>query len=371
MAYKEWTPEEDDWIIEHPRHGYPSFLAAGFGNHSRRAYFRRKVSLLSTRTSERVGLEPLDESVSFGKVNPAFHWTDVLDAIQSMQEVSDLAKGSQDKGTVVVETDQPFAVGFISDWHMGSWGTDYRKLAHLTRLILGTNLKIAVLGDMVQMSVSLRNVLEQADNLIPPRMQMQFLESWLDDMEGRILWATWDNHSVEREEKAVGYSKYAELFKDRTIYHSGIGHIDMVVGEETYRIATSHRFRGNTATTAVGGQIRYMRMEAPDREIVVAGDSHRPALYSYYDGDAHRFAVNCGSLQTESGYAKRFFTLHTHTDMPVLVFYPNEHRVIPFLSMEDWLDAGAIGGDSTRLLQADGKHAGGGGGSTGRSRRGG
>lgn len=343
MGYKEWTVEEDAWIVENPRSGYPSFLAAGFTNHSRRAYFRRKVSLLHSSKLERHGMEPLDETTSLSKISPAFHWTDMLDAIQVMQDVSDLTRGSQDYGHVEIQSDKPVAVGFISDWHMGSWGTDYRKLAEMTRTILATDLKIAVLGDMVQMSISLRNVLEQADNLLPPRMQMQFLESWLDDLEGRILWATWDNHSVEREEKAVGFSKYAELFKDRTMYHSGIGHIDMAIGAETYKIATSHRFRGNTATTAVGGQIRYMRMEAPDREIVVAGDSHRPALYSFYDGAQHRFAVNCGSLQIGSGYAKRFFSLHTKTDMPVLVFYPNEHRVVPFLSMEDWQACGELG----------------------------
>ena len=347
MGYKEWTEQEDRWIITHPREGYPSFLAAGFTTHSRRAYFRRKVVLLSSRTDERSGLEPITETTSLSKISPAFHWTDMLDALHTMQDLADLTKGSQDHGYVEIETlgNKPVAIGFISDWHMGSWGTDYRKLAELTKTILETDLRIAVLGDMVQMSISLRNVLEQADNLLPPKMQMQFLESWLDDMQGRILWATWDNHSVEREEKAVGFSKYAELFKDRTMYHSGIGHIDVSVGEEVYRIATSHRFRGNTATTAVGGQIRYMRMEAPDREIVVAGDSHRPALYSFYDGALHRFAINCGSLQVGSGYAKRFFSLHTKTDMPVVVLHPKEHRVIPFLSMEDWMACGGIGSE--------------------------
>lgn len=355
MAYSEWTPDEDQWIIEHPSLGYPSYLAAGFANHSRRAFFRRKVHLLHSRREERRALESVAEGVHLGKVRDVLHWTDVLDAIETMQNVADLGRGSQEHGTVVIEGDKPVAIGFISDWHMGSWGTDYRKLAELTTLILQHDLKLAVLGDMVQMSISLRNVLEQADNLLPPRMQMQFLESWLDDMEGRILWATWDNHSVEREERATGFSRYADLFKDRTIFHNGIGHIDLVVGEETYKIATSHRFRGNTATTAVGGQIRYMRMEAPDREIVIAGDSHRPALYSFYDGAAHRYAINCGSLQTGSGYAKRYFSLHTNTDMPVLVFYPGEHRVVPFLSMEDWVASGGLGSEPKRV-------AGGGGG---------
>jgi hypothetical protein len=274
--------------------------------------------------------------VYWDKKEKDFHWAEVIEPLTAMQGIAKAASNSQDHAHIRIDTDRPVPVLFISDWHIGSWGVNYVEIAQTTRLIQSLGISIACLGDMQQMSIRLRNVMEMGDNLLSPRMQDLFFESWVDDLAAQLLWSTWDNHSVERQESQAGTSRYAEILKEKCIYPSGIGHVDLTVGEHTYKIASSHRFTGNTPLNPTGGQERYMRFEGIDRELTVAGDSHRPSVKEYADGPLNRIAINVGTLQKDSGYAKRFFSLFTHDWMPVVVFCPDRHLMIPYASLQKY-----------------------------------
>lgn len=325
MAGKDWTQAELNWLNANPDGSWHEFMLAGFD----RTYHAFRIKK-AKHTPDHAA------PVIWDKKEASFHWTDLVDLDRQMSAVQETLRQSQDFAQVHLPAAEPQAITFISDWHAGSWGTSLQTIYDKTVQILENNLWVACLGDMLQMAIRLRGVLEVSDNKYSPRTQVKFLESWLEDIAPRLLWATWDNHSVIREEEAVGFSSYAELFKDKTIYHSGIGHLDLTVGDETYKFATSHKFKGNTGSNPTGGQQRYMLNEGLDREIAVAGDSHRPGLAVYTNGPMRRYAINTGTLQHESGYAKRFFSLYSQAAEPVLVLFPNTHQVIPFFSMEDY-----------------------------------
>jgi hypothetical protein len=304
---------------------------------SRDAWRNKRQDLSRKGLRPRLDTPPDMPPVAWDKHEVDFHWTDVLKPLTELQQIAKAASGSQDRAHFHLQTDAPAPVLFVSDWHIGSWGTSYQAIAEITQTIRDRKLWVVALGDMLQMAIKLRNVLEISDNALPPRLQMRFLQSWLEDIAPYVLWSTWDNHSVMREETATGFSQYAELFKEKTVYHSGIGHVDLTVGEETYRVCSSHRFSGNSHLNPTHGQMRYMRFEGIDREIAIAGDSHRPAVQTYTDGPQPRIAVNVGTLQTDSGYAKRHFSLSTHDWMPVVVFFPDRHLMVPFPSLTHYL----------------------------------
>lgn len=340
-------PEDAEAYIAANPDDFDGF-AAGWPGFSRNAWRSKRTRLRAaglTREAarplrRRADSPPEMPPLEWDKAELDFHWSDVLKPLEDLQVIAKAASGSQDRARFRIETDAPAAVLFISDWHIGSWGTSYRKIAEITATIRERRLWVAVLGDMLQMSIKLRNVLEVSDNAIPPRLQMRFLGSWLEDIAPHILWSTWDNHSVMREEAVTGFSQYAELFKEKTVYHSGIGHVDLEVGREraeTYRIASAHRFRGNSYMNPTHGQARYMRFEGIDRELTIAGDSHRPAVSTYTDGPMPRVAINCGTLQTDSGYGKRFFSLDTHDWMPVVLFWPDRHLMLAYPSLTHYL----------------------------------
>lgn len=338
-----WTPEEEARLLASP-YNYEQFNLDNPNGRSRKAFqIKRGMMGIGVTTQMRIrGGEDSSPRILWDKKDTpeSLSWEDYIAPMEAAQALHAEIGRSQDRASIIIESTSPTAIAFVSDWHIGSWGVGAAAIRdgthRLLRLHRERGLYIAVLGDMLEMAIRLRSMAEINGNLLTPAQQIGFLKLWMREMAPAILWATWDNHAVQREEEVTGYSVYAEIFKDHTIYHSGLGHTDLTVGNETYLIATSHRFRGRSALNPLSGQMRYMQRESPDREVVVGGDSHQPAIMQYHDGGKTRTVANCGTLQTDSTYAKRHFSLHTSTAMPVLVFHPTQHIVVPYHSLDHY-----------------------------------
>jgi hypothetical protein len=279
------------------------------------------------------------------------NWRQVLKPLEELRETFKESKGHQTEAIWKVKTDKPIVVLFLADLHMGSWATDHTILEQLTDEILAIdNLYVMLGGDLLQMAIKLRGVAEVSDNALPPYWQLKFLESWLMEIQHKVICSTWDNHSVMREEAQVGFSTYSEIFKRMTIYHEGIGHIDLHVNNQVYKVALSHFFRGRSMLNPVHGQMRYIRMEAPDRDICLAGDSHVPGMLVYPEGGKTKYAINSGSLQN-SGYGQRFFSIKHLPKFPCFVLDHEEHLVTPYWSLKHYLKAsGQIEGNTPMVL---------------------
>lgn len=330
-----WTPEEESRLRERP-YDYAYFNQDNPKGRTRKA-FQIKRGMLGI---EQPVMHPQseDSDVLWNKREVTASWRDYLAPMAAMQALRERTSRSQDYAHIAIASEKPVPLAFISDYHIGSWGVKAEDIASNTDRILRLhedyNLHIAILGDMLEMAIRLRSVAEVAGNLLPPGMQIDFAHSWVGDLSPLLLWATWDNHSVQREEELAGRSALAAICADHTIYHSGIGHTDLTIGDEVYLLATSHRFPGRGSSNPVMGQMRYMQREAPDREVVVGGDSHIPGVLQYDEAGKTRIAANCGSLQLNSTYAKRYFSLATSSAMPVVLFSPDEHIATPFFSLD-------------------------------------
>jgi hypothetical protein len=279
-----------------------------------------------------------NELIETDKKMAEFNWRDALIPMQQLQNMADRASGAQDKANWKIKINRPICVAFIADLQLGSWGTDYELFKQVTDEILHTeDLYVILGGDLLQMAVKMRNVLEMKDDLLPPKFQFYFLDSWLNEIKHKVIASVWDNHSVMREEAVLGYSNYAEMFKRHTIYHNGIGHLDIEVNNITYKWAITHFFRGKSMYNKAHAPMRYLRMEANDRDIAAQGDFHDPGINIYNEGGNQRIAMVCGSIQTNSGYAKRFFSLHTAPVYPCIVLHPDQKIMTPFWSIKEWL----------------------------------
>jgi hypothetical protein len=268
----------------------------------------------------------------------ATDWREMSDWVTRGQELRHKGGWSQHHATIQVDTphDSILLLPF-SDAHIGSWGTSYAHLVAFTEEVLAhPQVYIGCVGDLVNLAIKLRGVLEVKDDVLPPEMQHNFFESWLNEIAPKILFAGWGNHDIQREEDGAGASIHKRMLERRVPYFGGIGHVDLHVGAATYRIATTHRFRGSTGINPLAGHKRYCRFEAQDRDIAIGGDLHRPCYESYYDGEKYRIALNCGALQTGSGYAHRFFSLYTIPEYPCVELFANEHRMIVYRSLSDW-----------------------------------
>ena len=270
-----------------------------------------------------------------------FDWREWADWAKQGQKLKSKASWSQEKAEFTLgDGASPIILATFSDQQIGDWGTNYSLFATITEEIRDThNLYMAMLGDETQHAIKMRSVLEVASgSLIPPEQQEMFMEAWLKEIGHKIAFGCWSNHSVERSEKQSGSSVIKNLISRHAVYYNGIGHADIKVGKEIYTVAASHVFRGRSQFTANHGPRRYARHEGQDREIILQADLHTPELSVYYEGGKKRVAITCGSIQDNSGYAKRYFSLHTVPAYPCIVLRHDRHELVPFWSIKDALD---------------------------------
>lgn len=267
------------------------------------------------------------------------NWREWVPAINNLQKLKSKSSFTQDRAFIELGNGKrPAVLVPFSDQHMGAWSTSHELLQRITDEILETeDVYVALVGDYGQYAIKLRGVLEVADNLLPPEQQTQFIESWFNEIWPKVAFATWDNHGVERQEKQAGESSVKKILSRKVVYFNGIGHVDIKVGNQIYFGAVSHRFRGTSMLNPVHAAMRYMRHEGIDREFAMQGDTHRPGMAKYTDGERTRVAINCGSIQINSGYGKRWFSLTTHPAYPVIVFHPDRHEMTPFWSLKEYL----------------------------------
>lgn len=265
-------------------------------------------------------------------------WREVNKHLRGIQTIRSRASVSNSHARFVFDTDKPICIIALADTHIGSIATDHDALERLTDEILSIpNLYVGLLGDLLDFAVKLRGVAEVQSDILNSEMQMAYLMSWLDELADRICFASWGNHDVEREEVLLGTSRIGRVMADRNIvYYGGIGHAEVVVGSQSYMMAVSHHFQGRSIYNPVHGAQRYATMTDSDIDIVMAGDSHVPGILQWTHGKRHKVALNTGSIQTHSSYARRYFSLTTHPVFPCLVLHPDEYRAIPYWSIGDW-----------------------------------
>jgi len=268
-----------------------------------------------------------------------FHWKDAVAMVERIQEFHAESSWSQYVAAFNFDTDKPICVIALSDTHIGSLGSDHALLARITQEILDTpNLYVAFLGDVAEVAIKLRSVTEVMGNVLTPEMQLDFVESWLTDIAPRTLFATYGNHE-ERTEQQSGINPFARAFSRKVVYFSGIGHADITVGTQTYRLAASHKFRGSSQDNPCHSGSRYLLREGADREIALAGDSHRPGVLLMTHSGEPKLAINSGTLQLNSGYARRYFSLKTCPVFPVFTLDPHAHMFTPYWSLQHYLQA--------------------------------
>lgn len=283
---------------------------------------------------------PVQEFTS-NKKQRDFYWRDILPPLAELQRQMHAASSSQDYATVdFSHLTEPICVVGLSDLHMTSWAADFATLVRVTDELLSIpNLYAILLGDELELAIKLRSVAEVAGNALPPKMQYEMLRSWLEEIEHKVLASCWSNHQHSREETAVGVSVSGQILGERVIHHSGIGHLNALVGSQTYTFALSHVFRGRSMYNPLHSHGRYVRHEGQDREIILAGDSHVPGMGQWYEGGTLRTFINGGSAQASSPYARRHFSLRTVQAWPVVELDPHEHRVTPYWNVASWLKA--------------------------------
>lgn len=277
-------------------------------------------------------------SVVADKKKADFKWREWTDLAKKYQELHRRASVSQKHATIKLgDGKRPICVLPFSDQHIGSRGMNYEIFRTMTDEILSTpDLYIAIMGDLAEFAIKLRSVAEICAQIFSPEKQMQFVEDWFDEVKPKVAFVTWGNHEDERTEKQSGFGAMKWIMGRDAVYFDGIGHADIQVGSQTYRWAVTHKFRGFSYQNPCHAGMRYMRFQGVDREIAWMGDIHQPAFIKYFDGPMERCSGVAGTLNVDSLYAGRYFSIFTQPRFPCVILNPKVHAFTPYGSLGEW-----------------------------------
>lgn len=263
-------------------------------------------------------------------------WAEWAKAGQKLKQKASWSQGNEEKTFELGDGSSPIILATFSDQHIGSWGTDYDLFCSITKEIVETpNLYFVMLGDETEHAIKLRSVLEVCSQIFTPEIQERFIESWIKEVDHKIAWAGWSNHGIERGEKQAGSSVLKNTLSRHAAYFNGLAHVTVKVGDQLYKAASNHKYRGNSMYSRVYGPKRYVRMEAPDRDFVLQGDLHTPEMDVYHEGGMMHVAITTGTLHLNSGYAQRYFSLLTVPAYPCIVLDNKQHRMTPFWTIKE------------------------------------
>jgi hypothetical protein len=269
-----------------------------------------------------------------------FKWKEWADHAERTQELYRRASNSQKFASIELgDGKNPICLLPFSDQHIGSRGMSYSIFRKMTEEILETpNLYIAIMGDLAEFAIKLRSVAEVCAQVFSPEKQMQFVEDWFQEVQPKVAFVTWGNHEDERTEKQAGFGAMKWIMGRSAVYFDGIGHADIAVGKQTYKWAVTHKFRGFSYQNPCHAGMRYMRFQGVDREVAWMGDIHQAAYIRYCDGPMPRLSGVAGTLNIDSLYAGRYFSIFTQPEFPCVEMRHDKHVFNAYWNLAAWRD---------------------------------
>ena len=225
----------------------------------------------------------------------------------------------------------------MSDLQFGNPAMNLDKHIEYTDYIINTpGLYVALLGDELDTFFpgfySGRPV---SNTIFPPQQQLMYFEKWLEDIQDKLLFATWDNHTDMRFEKAIGFSPAAMLKSKFCPYFNGIGQTFLTVGMTEYHIVSSHFFRGKSKYNPLHGVMSFAREQVQTADIYVQGDQHQASVGHFELGGKDRVYITTGTHNDGDEYTERFYTPFSQLEMPCVVLDDKRRKMTPFRTMED------------------------------------
>lgn len=236
-----------------------------------------------------------------------------------------------------IKTDRPIILQFIADMQFGGDEVDYELFEKYTDYIVNTpDLYLAILGDELDtFFTSFYTARPVHTQIFSPEQQQMFFEKWLQEIEHKLIFSTWDNHADMRYEKMLGWSPAAMLRAKYAPYFDGHAQVYLKVGKTEYKICAAHHFKAKSKFNPLHGSMSFAREQVQDADIYAGADQHQASIGHFALGGKDRIYLMTGTLQSQDDYTNRFITPFSQKQMPSIVLHPNEKKMVGFRTMED------------------------------------
>jgi len=244
---------------------------------------------------------------------------------------------SQQVATVEIPTELPVGIAIRGDWHLGNEQTDHERfLAHMDLIERTPGLYTIEAGDLIDGYIKPSMAEGQHEALARVRLQRHLVWDACERLKGRVLATASGQHDHWGVHQA-DFDPIEWVSADYRIPYLGHGGLlRLHAGKQEYTMHMRHKFRYESGTNRTHSIKQFWRFNG-DSEIGCHADKHTPAIEHVLWKGEHRVAVRPGSYKPTDDFAESYGYPRAEPIMPVIILWPNEHR----LSAEWTLEWGA------------------------------
>jgi len=241
---------------------------------------------------------------------------------------------------VAIETDRPIGVVFTSDWHIGSSGTDHeRLLADVETIATFPGLFAYVGGDPTDNMVTAKlSHVARDEQLVPPRDQWRLYRSLIEKLRPSLIAIGRGNHDAWTQ-RVAGIDGIEAALEGIPVIQTGEDtYIELVVGEQEYVIYRKHRPIASSRTHRASGAKRAYDWGERTFDVGVTEHHHEASLTCEMRHGRYRWFITTGSYKVRDAYAREGGFVHGGPRMPVVIFWPDRHKIIAELGIDDAIE---------------------------------
>ncbi len=252
----------------------------------------------------------------------------MLGAVKILQTAKVKLNIKQVKATIRLNETKPFGIAYTGDWHVGSDGTDYNLLDEEQRMIRDTE-GLYMIGQGDYRENAIKHKGSHFGEIIQPGMQDKIVVDMMTDLADKALALiqgchdTWESTDTDRslmdELCAVSQSLH--------LWHGG--EIVIKAEEEEYLLRCRHKFRFQSSLNSENAMRRLMEVFGPC-DVASEGHLHNPYTTMKFLMGQDRVLLRSGSCKVWDGYGQQGGFGEGIPGVPVVIFYPTEHRMLQF-----------------------------------------
>ena len=276
------------------------------------------------------------------KSQPVVNYRTNFEFAAKGQKIKTAMQAPQRAATVVIRAEKPALFLFVADAHLFSAYHDYPVFRRQMELAEKHRVYLITLGDLADffhpaLGRASAGTLEQ---FFTPEEQALAVAQWLGEWDKKgLLTAVVDgNHEGFLNTSGLSFSGSFLRNLACPLLSPG-GFLTLKVGEQTYRLVLSHRWRGNSRVHPAAAAKTLMAEVWPEADAAVVGHTHRKAIEMVEVAGSQKIWIVAGSYKAADPWALASgWGDPTRGGGVCLALWPKEKRLVPFWRLEEAVD---------------------------------
>jgi hypothetical protein len=285
---------------------------------------RQKFAIPAKNKKEVVEIEFDDTDLDLDEV-----WGLVVEMQKALYNIG----RQQREAAFTFPKDEPIAIAFMGDVHLGDLGTNYEQIRTDTKLIKETeNLYLVCGGDYIN------NFIKRGKNyneyeVVQPRVQWKLVEWFFRELEDSIIAIATGNHDAWTEELTQFDALYSIVKNMNFVYTKHGATLDIHLPGNSYKVMFKHNIRAGGGMNPTAAVKQMLRQDG-NADIGALFDTHVGAVEEFILEGQWRVAVRTGSYKTQDHWGNAMgFADDVIAAVPVVVLHPQKRYMIPVRSL--------------------------------------